>query len=78
MFRKLKISDYEEAKKLVYQVHILHYNNRPDVYMDGNPLPKEYFKNMIDDKNTLNIVYEENKHIVGLLIEKAYCKIPAK
>lgn len=34
------------------------------LYIDGNPLPKEYFENMIDDKNTLNIVYEENKHII--------------
>lgn len=68
MIRNLELTDYEEAKQLVYQVHTLHYNSRPDIYIEGNPLPIEYFKIMINDKNTLNIAYEEEKHIVGLLM----------
>lgn len=68
MIRNLELTDYEEAKQLVYQVHTLHYTNRPDIYMDGNPLPIEYFERIINDKNTVSIAYEKDKHIVGLLI----------
>lgn len=39
MIRKIVEEDYEELRKLVYQVHELHYSNRPDIYIDGNPLP---------------------------------------
>lgn len=78
MIRTLELKDYEETKKLVYQVHTLHYESRPDIYNDGNPLPFEYFENIIKDKDTLKIVYEENKHIVGLLIttKKSDSSIP--
>jgi ribosomal protein S18 acetylase RimI-like enzyme len=68
MIRLLELEDYEKVKKLVYQVHSLHYNNRPDIYRDGNPLPMEYFENSIKDVNSLNYVYEENGDIIGLLM----------
>ena len=38
MIRKIIEEDYEEIRKLVYQVHEFHYSNRPDIYIDGNPL----------------------------------------
>jgi ribosomal protein S18 acetylase RimI-like enzyme len=68
MIRLLELKDYEKAKKLVYQVHSLHYNNRPDIYLEGNPLPMEYFEGSIDDVNSLNCVYEEDGDIIGLLM----------
>jgi ribosomal protein S18 acetylase RimI-like enzyme len=68
MIRLLELKDYEKAKKLVYQVHSLHYNNRPDIYLDGNPLPMEYFEVSINDVNSLNYVYEEDGDIIGLLM----------
>lgn len=68
MIRKLELKDYDSAKKLVYQVHKIHYENRNDIYTDGNPFPKEYFNNIINDNKYLNYVYEENNQILGLLI----------
>jgi hypothetical protein len=68
MIRLLELKDYEKAKKLVYQVHSLHYNNRPDIYLDGNPLPMEFFEVPINDVNSLNYVYEEDGDIIGLLM----------
>lgn len=68
MIRKVEDKDYEDLVKLVYQVHELHYEHRPDIYVDGNPLPKEYFDNMLNDENALNIVFEENGKIMGLLM----------
>lgn len=67
MIRILELKDYESVKKLVYQVHELHLKNRPDIYIDGNPLPIEYFEKIINDKNSLNYVYEEDGEIVGIL-----------
>lgn len=68
MIRELIKEDYENIKKLVYQVHKLHLEHRPDIYIDGNPLPIEYFNNIISDENSFCYVYEENNKIVGLLL----------
>lgn len=67
MIRKAVEQDYEELRNLVYQVHELHYLNRPDIYIDGNPFPLEYFNKILNDKNALSYVYEENHKILGLL-----------
>lgn len=78
MIRELKKEDYECAKELVYQVHKLHLEYRPDIYIDGNPLPIEYFNNIISDKNSSCYVYEESKKILGLILalKKTNCAIP--
>lgn len=78
MIRKVTSSDYEELKKLVYQVHKLHYKNRPDIYIDGNPLPLEYFNEILNDENAFNYVYVEDNKILGLIIakQKSNCAIP--
>ncbi|MCX4364325.1 MAG: GNAT family N-acetyltransferase [Bacilli bacterium] len=68
MIRNLELLDYEAAKRLVYQVHALHYKNRPDIYEEGNPLPWEYYADIINDKDALNIAYEEDNQIIGLLM----------
>lgn len=68
MIRKIVEKDYEELKKLVYQVHELHYLNRPDIYVDGNPLPLTYFNAILNDTSAFNIVYIEDDKICGLLM----------
>lgn len=70
MIRKIIEKNYEELKKLVYQVHELHYSNRPDIYIDGNPLPLEYFNDILNDDNAFNYVYVEDNKICGLLATK--------
>lgn len=49
-------------------MHELHYKNRPDIYVDGNPLPLDFFKNTLNDNNAINYVYEEDGVICGLLM----------
>lgn len=68
MIRKIEKRDYEKIIKLVYQVHELHCKNRPDIYNDENPLPKEDFENIINDKSTLNFLYEEDENVLGILM----------
>ena len=33
MIREMKLEDYEEVQKLFYEVHNLHLENRPDIYI---------------------------------------------
>ena len=54
MIRRIKDDDYSLLKELVSQVHELHCTNRPDIYLDGNPLPKEYFENILKNASTNN------------------------
>lgn len=68
MIRKVEENDYEELVKLVYQVHELHCEHRPDIYVDGNPLPSGFFEKMLNDENALNFVFEEEGKIKGLLM----------
>lgn len=68
MIRKVVEKDYEDLKKLVYQVHELHYSNRPDIYVDGNPLPLEYFTEVLNNATAFNYVYVEDNKICGLLM----------
>lgn len=68
MIRKIKTNDYERLKELVYQVHQLHYSNRSDIYVDGDPLPLAYFNEMLDADDAFNYVYEEEGKICGLLM----------
>ena len=68
MIRKANKNDYEKLVSLIYQVHQLHYEHRPDIYIEGNPWNKEDFESMMEDKSILNLVYEEDGKIKGLLI----------
>jgi len=68
MIRNLTINDYAQAQKLVSEIHKLHLSHRPDIYNEGNSLPYAYFKSIIESSNSLNIAYEEDNHLVGLLI----------
>lgn len=68
MIRKMVEKDYEELNNLVQQVHELHYLNRPDIYINEDPLPLEYFNEMLNDDTAFNYVYEEDNKICGLLM----------
>lgn len=68
MIRKANKKDCEKLVSLIYQVHQLHYEHRPDIYIEGNPWKKEDLECMMKDKNILNLVYEEDNKIKGLLI----------
>ncbi len=67
MIREMKLEDYEEVKELFYEVHNLHLENRPDIYIDGNPLPLKYFEELLNDKENLNYAYILDNKVVGIL-----------
>ena len=67
MIRKVADRDYNNVKKLVLQVHKLHVENRPDIYLDNEPIPLEYFNKIVTNDNLNMFVYEEDNKILGLL-----------
>ena len=77
LIRKIKINDYESVQKLHQQSYLLHLEARPDIYLEhANPFNFEYFVEQLNNKNTINLVYEEDKEILALLL--ANYKKPSK
>ena len=66
-------SDYEGVKKLMKQVHQLHYVNRPDIFLDGDVLSKSYFDKLFHDEYFC-YVYVKDDEIVGLLMMEHHVK----
>lgn len=67
MIRKVKVEDYERVKNLVKQVHNIHVEKRPDMYTNAEPMPLDYFNQIISaDNDKMMYVYEENDKIIGL------------
>ena len=66
--RKAKKDDYKKLLKLIFQVHKLHHENRPDIYYSLNPFPPAHFHKLLDDKDSFIYVYEDQNNIKGLII----------
>ena len=61
--------DYEQVDKLMKQVHELHVMNRPDLYVPlEHPYSKSEFVKMIEDKNVVAIIAEEDDEALGICI----------
>ncbi|MEF9951098.1 MAG: GNAT family N-acetyltransferase [Clostridium sp.] len=58
--RDSNINDYNDVLSLAREVHQLHVNNRPDIYISEEiPLPLNKYKEMLDNKETLLFVIED-------------------
>lgn len=66
MIRKAEIKDINEINKLLFQVHKVHSDTRPDLFKAGS---KKYndveLVNIINDSDRPIFVYEENEKILG-------------
>lgn len=68
MIRVVEEKDYSKIKGLVSQVHEMHLENRPDIYLDGDAFSVDYFHEILDDENMVCYVYEENQVICGFIM----------
>lgn len=66
VIRFIKEQDMLEARKLLLEVHQLHYENRPDIYKDITEITLEYFSNLCREENTFTMVADEDGEIIGL------------
>lgn len=69
MVKELTINDFEAVECIITQLHRIHVNNRPDFYKDNHqPITKEEYKLMLNDKNKINIAYIIDNEIVGICL----------
>lgn len=73
MIRKMLKNDYDGVRKLMKQVHQLHYINRPDIFRNGDALSRSYFAKLFQDEY-FHYVYIKEDEIVGLLMMEHHVK----
>lgn len=65
--RDMRLEDYKEVDRLMAQVHKLHVEGRPDLYVDVEHIySMEMFREMVENENMISIAAEENDAIVGI------------
>ena len=65
--RNMVLDDYKEVDRLMAQVHKLHVNGRPDLYIDVEHIYSfEQFKKMVENEDMITILAEEGENVVGI------------
>lgn len=69
MIRDMKLEDYDAVDTLMQQLHKIHVNGRPDLYVEmEHPYSKEELTEKIYNKEVITLAAEEENRIVGLCI----------
>ncbi len=68
MIREANINDYVKIEDLVEQIHERHLTRRPDIFNDQKAISYDDFKASLDNRDTLNFVYEEDGIIKGYVM----------
>lgn len=67
--RDMKLEDYDAVDTLMQQLHKIHVNGRPDLYVEmEHPYSKEELTEKIYNKEVITLAAEEENRIVGLCI----------
>lgn len=67
--RDMKLEDYDAVDTLMQQLHKIHVNGRPDLYVEmEHPYSKEELTEKIYNKEVITLAAEEEDRIVGLCI----------
>ena len=65
--RNMKHEDYQEVDRLMAQVHKIHVDGRPDLYVDVEHIYSlDAYQKMIENNDMISVVAEENEKIVGI------------
>ena len=65
--RNMILDDYKEVDRLMAQVHKIHVNGRPDLYIDVEHIYSfEQFKEMVENEDMITILAEEEENILGI------------
>lgn len=66
MIRDIRIEDYEAVDRLLLQLHKVHVNGRPELFLDIERfMSRDSFENRITDDEMIAILAEKNGTIVG-------------
>ncbi len=65
--RNMVLEDYKEVDRLMAQVHKLHVNGRPDLYVNVEHIYSyNDYKNMVENEDMITILAEEDHKVVGI------------
>ena len=65
--RDMRLEDYKEVDRLMAQVHKLHVEGRPDLYIDVEHIySMEMFREMVENEDMISVVAEEEHTVVGI------------
>lgn len=65
--RKIKKNDYLYVDRLLKQLHNVHVEGRPELFIDvEHPYSEELFQNLISNKEVISILAETGGNIVGI------------
>ena len=65
--RNMTLNDYIDVDRLMAQVHQLHVNGRPDLYIDVDHIYSyEQFKEMVENEDMITILAEEDDKVLGI------------
>lgn len=68
--RNMRLEDYQEFDRLMAQVHRLHVQGRPDLYINVDHVYSiDEFKKMVEDQNMITVLAEEEGGtVIGICI----------
>ena len=65
--RDMKLEDYEQVDHLMAQVHKLHVDGRPDLYVDVEHIYSfEQYKEMVENEDMIHVLAEEEGQVLGI------------
>lgn len=65
--RDITIQDFDRVNELMREVHALHVQNRPDLYVAmEEPYPRKKFIEDINNEDVISILAEEENEILGI------------
>ena len=65
--RNMRLEDYREVDRLMAQVHKLHVEGRPDLYIDVEHIySMELFQEMVENEDMISVLAEEDDVVVGI------------
>ncbi|MCI8441223.1 MAG: GNAT family N-acetyltransferase [Provencibacterium sp.] len=66
ILRKAEKQDYPDIHALLYALHRLHVQARPDIYRQADPLPETEYQQLLQDENTLLLAAFDGERAVGV------------
>lgn len=65
--RDIKKRDYSEVDRLLQQLHKVHMDGRPELFLeDEHPVSVSLFKNLISNKEVISILAEIDHTVIGV------------
>ncbi len=64
--RYTKLEDYKIHQSLMEQVHEIHKDARPDIFVEYEKLPLLVFRNLLESDERVNLVLEVDGRVIGI------------